>query len=149
MGRPKSRLDDLVAFLRRIGARRQLFPAWSVPDFTGGQALRGMTLDDVAVATRDGSIVGVLGAWDQSAFKQDVVHAYPPAMSWLRPAWNALARVASAPSLPGIGSAIPQAFAAFPCVLGDDPEVMSRLLDRVARRAATTWLWVPAARPGR
>jgi hypothetical protein len=135
-GATEVQVDDIVAFLRRIGAQRQLFPAWSVPDFTGGGVLRGLTLDDVAVATRDGSIVGVLGAWDQSAFKQDVVHAYPPAMSWLRPAWNALAHVASAPSLPGIGSAIPQAFAALPCVLGDDPEVMSRLLDRVARRAA-------------
>jgi hypothetical protein len=135
-GATGDQLDDLVAFLRRTGARRQLFPAWSAEDFTGGQAFRGMALDDVSVATRDGSIVGVLGTWDQTAFKQDVVHAYPPAISRLRPAWNALARVAAAPSLPGVGSAIPQAFAAFACVQEDDPEVMTLLLRRVARRAA-------------
>jgi hypothetical protein len=135
-GATGDQLDDLVAFLRRNGARRQLFPVWSASDFTGGQALRGMRLGDVSVATRDGSIVGVLGTWDQSAFKQEVVHAYPPTISRLRPAWNALARVAAAPSLPGIGSAIPHTFAAFPCVQEDDPEVMSLLLSRVARRAA-------------
>ncbi len=135
-GATEACLDDLVAFLRRIGAQRQLFPAWSVTDFTGRTALRGMTLDDVTVATRQGSIVGVLGTWDQSAFKQDVVQAYPRSIGLLRGPWNAIARVVSAPSLPRIGSAIPQAFAAVPCVEDDDPEVTTLLLHRVARRAA-------------
>ena len=135
-GLTDDQVDDLVAFLRRNGTRRQLFPAWSASDFTGGQALRGMTLDDISVATRDGSIAGVLGMWDQSAFKQDVVDAYPRVIARLRAPWNVLARVAAAPSLPGIGSAIPQAFAAFPCVQEDDPEVMSLLVSRVACRAA-------------
>lgn len=135
-GATDDQLDETVAFLRRNGARRQLFPAWRAADFTAGRALRGMSLDDVSVATRNGSIVGVLGTWDQMAFKQDVVHAYPPVISRLRPAWNVIARVESAPALPDIGSAIPQAFAACASVLEDDPEVMSLLLRRVARRAA-------------
>jgi hypothetical protein len=135
-GATHDRLDDIVAFLRRRGAKRQMFPVWSASDFTGGQVLRDMTLDDVSVATLDGTIVGVLGTWDQSAFKQDIVHAYPRAISRLRPVWDSFARIAAAPSLPAVGSAIPQAFAAFPCVEDDDPGIFALLLARAARRAA-------------
>lgn len=127
----------LMDFLRTQGARRQLFPAWSLEDLVGGRTLRGLAPEDIAVAVTDpgGAIVGTVGCWDQRAFKQDVVAGYPAWMSRLRPAWNLLAERLSGPDLPAIGDPIPQAFAALICVADDDPAIFRLLLEQVARRA--------------
>jgi hypothetical protein len=118
-------LAEIVAFLRAEGARRQLFPAYSVEDFTDGRTLRGLAPEDLAVARRDGRIVGVMAAWDQAAYKQDVVAAYGPS----------LRRALGARPLTPPGSAIPLAFAACTTVADDDPAVLRRLLAACAERA--------------
>jgi hypothetical protein len=129
-------LPEVVSFLRRYGPRRQLFPAYRIADFVDGVRLRGLAPGDLGVARMAGSIVGVLGTWDQRAFKQDVVHAYAPALRRVGPAWDRLARLLSAPSLPSEGTALPAEFAVAACVVDDDPDVMRSLLCRAARRAA-------------
>jgi hypothetical protein len=128
-------LADVVAFLRREGPRRQLFPAYDLADVAGGTALRGLAPGDVAVARRRGTIVGVMAAWDQGAYKQDVVDAYGPALRRLRPAWDLAARLLGAAPLTPPGRAIPLAFAAMTCVAGDDPEIMRALVAACAERA--------------
>jgi len=128
-------IEETVAFLWRCGARRQLYPAYRVEDFVGGRLLRGLALEDVAIARRGGSIVGVVAAWDQSAYKQDVVVAYRGALRWLRPAYDAGARLIGARRLPRVGQAIPAAYASCVCIENDDPEVLRVLLRSVAGRA--------------
>jgi len=128
-------IPEIVAFLRREGPRRQLFPAYAVEDFTGGRTLRDLAAEDVTVARREGAIVGVMAAWDQAAYKQDVVDAYGPALRRLRPAYDLLARAIGARPLTPPGEAIPLAFAACIGVADDDPAVMRALLDACAARA--------------
>jgi ribosomal protein S18 acetylase RimI-like enzyme len=128
-------IEEVVAFLRREGPRRQLFPAYSVEEFIGGRTLRGLAPDDVAVARRGGAIVGVMAAWDQAAYKQDVVDGYGTALRRLRPAYDLLARALGARPLTPPGEAIPLDFAACTCVAGDDPVVMQALLAASAARA--------------
>jgi hypothetical protein len=128
-------LPEIVAFLREQGPRRQLFPAYTVEDFTDGRTLRGLAAEDVAVARRGGRIVGVMAAWDQAAYKQDVVAAYGPTLRWLRPAYNALARLLDARPLTPPGTVIPLAFAACTAVAGDDPAVLRGLLAACTERA--------------
>jgi hypothetical protein len=128
-------LPEVVAFLRREGPRRQLYPAYDVEDFVGGRTLRGLEPGDVAVARQGGSIVGVMAAWDQAAFKQDVVDAYGARLRRLRPAYDVLARVLGAAPLTRPGSAIPLSFAACTCVAADDPAVMRALLAACTERA--------------
>ena len=128
-------LADVVAFLRREGPRRQLFPAYTLADFPGGRTLRGLAPEDVAVARRGSAVVGVMAAWDQAAYKQDVVDAYGPALRRLRPAYDLVARVVGASPLTRPGSAIPLSFAACTCVAGDDRAVTGALLAACAERA--------------
>jgi hypothetical protein len=128
-------LPDVVAFLRAEGARRQFFPAYTLGDFTGGTALRGLVAEDVLVARRTDRIVGVIAVWDQSAYKQDVVAAYGPALRRARPLYDLAARAVGARPLTPPGEAIPLAFAACVCVADDDPDVM-RMLVSAATRAA-------------
>ena len=87
------------------------------------------------MARRGGTIVGVMAAWDQAAYKQDVVDALradaPAAPAGLR----LLARALGARPLTPPGEAIPLDFAACTCVAGDDPAVMRALLAASAARA--------------
>jgi len=128
-------IPEIVAFLREEGPRRQLFPAYTVGDFSDGRTLRGLAPEDVAVARRGGRIVGVMAAWDQAAYKQDVVASYGPTLRRLRPAYDVLARLLGARPLTPPGEAIPLSFAACTAVAGDDPAVLQALVAACASRA--------------
>lgn len=128
-------LTDLVAFLHRVGRRRQFFPLYSADDFTG-PATRGLRLQEMAVALRGGKIVGLLALWDQSAYKQTVVRAYRDDLRWLKPFYNLAARLTGAQPLTPIGQPIHFAYAAFACVAEDDPGLFRPLLQTVYNWAA-------------
>ena len=85
----KAVLPEVVAFLRGHGPTRQLYPAYSLDDFTGGATLRGLAAEDMMVAGADGAIAGVMAVWNQMSYKQDIVEAYGPALARLRPVYNA------------------------------------------------------------
>jgi hypothetical protein len=129
------RLAEVVEFLRQQGPRRQFFPAYALEDFTGGVRLRGLEAQDILVARRGGAVVGVMAAWDQAAYKQDIVEAYGPMLRRLRPAYNLVARLLGAQPLTPPGQAISLAFAACICIADDDPSVMRALLSACAQHA--------------
>ena len=57
-----ARLDEIVAFLREYGRRRQLFPVVERDHLRDGQTYRDLRLADLGVVRRDGRIAGVLGS---------------------------------------------------------------------------------------
>ncbi len=128
-------LGEVIEFWRGEGRRRQLFPVYAAEDVLGGRTLRGLSLDDVAVVRRAGSIVGVMAAWDQAAYKQDIVESYGPTLGRLRPAYDLAARVLRAHALTPPGQPIPLSFATAICVADDDPAVMRALVTASAERA--------------
>ena len=65
-------LPEIVEFLRAEGSRRQLFPVWSVETLRELERF-GLGIGDLRIARCDGRIAGVMGLWDQSAYKQSVV----------------------------------------------------------------------------
>ena len=129
-----SELPEVIAFLRREGARRQLYPAYRERDLVDG-TLRDLAVGDIAVARRRGEIVGTLAAWDQSGFKQDVVDGYGPTLRRLRPAYDLAARLLGAQPLTRPGEAVPLALGACLAVAGDDPDLFDALLDAAGESA--------------
>ncbi len=123
-------LADVVAFLHKEGRRKQFFPAVSVDNLTS-LATSGMRLDEMAVAVRGGTIVGVLALWDQSAYKQTVVRAYQDDLRRLKPLYNLGAKLLGAQPLTEIGQPIHFAYAAFGCVEADNPALFRPLLQTV------------------
>jgi hypothetical protein len=123
-----SDLADIVAFLRREGARRHFFPAHTEESFRRLVQF-GLRLEHFHVARRpSGEIAGAIALWDQSSYKQTVVQGYS---GWLRAAAPLLHR--SAPwiglaALPRPGQKLRSAYAAFVCIANDDPEVFGALL---------------------
>lgn len=132
-----SDLPQIVAFLRRQGARRQFYPAWTEADFNGAATTRGFKLEDFFIAKRAGAIVGAIGLWDQSSYKQTVVRAYGNWLRVARPLYNAVAPLVSRPRLPRVGEEIRYAYAAFVCIVDDEIEVFDALLRAVYNLAAT------------
>jgi hypothetical protein len=129
-------LGEIVAFLNRCGAARQFFPAYSEADFRDSPLTLDFDARDFVLARRDGAIVGVLGLWDQSRYKQTVVHDYRPTLRMLRPAYNLAAGLLGAQALPQPGEHLRYAYASFCCVDDDDPAVFAVLLWQVYQMAA-------------
>lgn len=130
-----ARLDEIVAFLRAHGPRWQLFPVIERSHLTDGVAYRGLRLEDLRVARRGGDIAGVLGTWDQSAFKQEMVAGYAPRLRRLRPGYDLLARILGGAPLPRPGEPIRMAFGCLRCTVDDDPDVLEALLASTCDRA--------------
>ena len=128
-------LADALTFWHAHGPRRQFFPRTTRADFDGGEALRSLHPEDVFLARRGDRVVGTMALWEQSAYKQDVVHAYRARLRRQRPAYDLAARLLGARPLTPPGEPIALAFAARVCVADDDPGVMRALLRAVTAEA--------------
>ncbi|NQS91815.1 MAG: hypothetical protein HQ574_05340 [Chloroflexi bacterium] len=128
-------LREIAAYLRLQGPRRQFFPAYRLEDFTGGVKLRGLRPEDIMVARRGNTVVGVMAAWDQTAYKQDIIDSYGPKLRLLRPLYNLGARLIRAKPLTPPGQVIPLAIASCICVTEDDQALMQVLLSACLQNA--------------
>lgn len=128
----------LVAFLDGSGPARQFFPRYTSEDFgAGGGLLKGLDPCDFAVALQGGGIVGTLGLWDQSAFRQRIVTGYHATLGAVRRPLNTLSRLLmGAEPLPAPGHPVPALPLACPVVRDNRADVLDSLLDHAAGRAA-------------
>jgi hypothetical protein len=142
-------LPEIVACLNRNHARRQFAPyygvgvlgCWGVGEpmatpqhlntSTPHPSLRGFRTEDFYVALRDGRVIGVVGKWDQSAYKQTVVTGYRGRLRVARPFLNAAAALMGCARYPAPGEALRSFYAAFIAVDEDDVEVFRALLRRL------------------
>ncbi|HNT74162.1 MAG TPA: hypothetical protein PKH77_03975 [Anaerolineae bacterium] len=129
-------LPAIVAFLQREGARKQLFPVYTEADFTTRDTTLGFSVEDFIVACRGDTIVGVVGLWDQSGYKQSVVQGYAPGLRRIRPFYNVGAKLVGAQPLPAVGEHIHSAYASFICMQDNDPALFRPLLKAVCDLAA-------------
>jgi hypothetical protein len=133
---------ELADFLRAHGRKRQFFPVWTE------QALRslaelGLKIEDLRIARRGREIAGVMGLWDQSAYKQTVVKSYSGWLKAVAPLWNSSAPWLGRSALPHPGEKLLSAYAALICVADDDAAVFASLLRETynaARRRGLSYL---------
>lgn len=127
-------LDEVLAFLDRHGPKRDLFPVVERSELSG--ALPGLTLADVLLARRGGSLRGVLAVWDQHTVRQTVVRGYGRRLTLAKPLLDAGRVLRGARALPRVGEALRVACASHVCVADADPGVANDLLRAAGRRAA-------------
>jgi hypothetical protein len=120
--------EPIVDFLNKWGTRREFFPRITVEDLAGDYRTPGLKQRDFHVALIDGEIAGVCGVWDQSDFKQTVVHDYQGWLGRTRPIINTLGPLVGMKKLPRIGGEISSASLSFIAVRNDEPAVFHRLL---------------------
>jgi hypothetical protein len=134
-GDPDS-VDEIVSFLQTHGARRQFFPIWTAArlrDLAGF----GLGIEDLRIARRDHEIVGVMGLWDQTAYKQTVVQGYSGWLKAAAPLWNSSAALFGRNALPRPGEELRSAYASLICVANDDTAVFAGLLREIYNLAAS------------
>ena len=124
-------LPEIVECLNRNHRRRQFALVHHAEFFAPGGRWRGLRVEDFYVARRGGQIIGVLGRWDQRAFKQTRISGYDGSLRWLRPVINAASPMLGVPRLPAPGHALPFFHACFAAVDEDELEVFRALLRRL------------------
>jgi hypothetical protein len=127
-------LAAIAQFLRSCGSRRQFFPVWDESSLNTLSAY-GLKAEDLIVARRSGQIAGIIGLWDQSAYKQTVIQAYSGWLKAVAPLWNSAAPLLRRNSLPRPGEAVRSVYAALVCVAGQDAAVFASLLREAYRHA--------------
>lgn len=134
-------MPDVLRLLGHAGSRRQFFPCYEASDFgPGARTFLGLRSEDIFLAFRQRQLVGLLAAWDQQAFRQNVVHSYHGPLRALRPLYNAWAGLTGHPRLPRPGQPLRSLVAGFPVVADDDPQTAAALLDAaLAARRGQGW----------
>ena len=129
----------IVAFLNRENARYQFAPVYHENDLTNGR-LREMQPENILLAEANGSIIGTIALWQQSAFRQLHIDAYHGAWQFIRPVYNALARLTPLAPLPRAGEALKYAYLSLMAVQNDDLAVFRALLRHAYRASHGTGL---------
>ncbi|HET6179251.1 MAG TPA: hypothetical protein VFE61_20140 [Candidatus Sulfotelmatobacter sp.] len=119
-------LPEIVECLNRNNARRQFAPVHAVDMFKS--QWRGFDVADFYLAVRGRRVIGVLGCWDQSSFKQTRVVGYGRRLRWLVPIANALRPVTGTPRFPRPGQEVSYFYISFVAVDGDDLQIFRALL---------------------
>lgn len=103
-------MPRIADHLQRTVRHRQFAPAWTEAELCSNVRCRGLTTSDFLVHRRGGAIAGCAAVWDQSSFKQAVVHSYAPSLSRWRPLINAYHAVRGLAPLPPAGQSLGMAF---------------------------------------
>jgi hypothetical protein len=123
-------INDIVGFLNEEGRRKQFFPVYKVDDFPSDYT-RGFDPGDFLVALKGGEISGIIGKWDQGAFKQNIVTGYHGLIKRLKPALNMTLRISGYEPLPAAGEKIRMFYASFTCIKDNDPAILEALVGRL------------------
>jgi hypothetical protein len=121
-------LREIVDCLNRNNARKQFAPVHDVESFIQGHRWKDFLPSDFYVARRNNRVIGVVGRWDQSGFKQTRVISYGKHLRWMVPAANAIESLVGAPSFPKPGQYVPFFYVSFIAIDQDDAGVFRALL---------------------
>ena len=137
-------VPEVASFLRTTGSRRQFYPVWTDERLHRLSAL-GLRLDDLKIARRGGEILAVAGLWDQSAYKQTVVHGYSGWLKTAAPLYNLGAACLGRAALPRPGEKLHSAYVSLVSVAHDDAAVFRALLRELHNLASARGLaWLLA-----
>jgi hypothetical protein len=121
-------LSEIVGLFKQHGSAKQFFPAYTETDFGGSALTRDFKVEDFILARQKGKLVGVLGLWDQSAYKQTVVQGYSGSLGRWRALYNLGLRLVGAQPLLSPGEQIRFAYASFICMANHNPDAFRLLL---------------------
>jgi hypothetical protein len=119
-------LPAVIECLNRNNSRRQFAPLHTSAMFR--QRWQGFRVEDFHVAVRGSKVVGVVGCWDQSSYKQTRVAGYGRRLQCMIPVANALRPFTKTPRYPKVGEEIAYFYISFIAVDGDDLRVFRALL---------------------
>ncbi len=130
--RPATAADipAMNALVRRLASRFQFLPTYDFAQLgTDDAYYYGLTLSDFLLVDGEDGLRGLVGLWNQSAFKQTRVTAYRWPLNILRPLWNLWAGLAGGIQLPPAGGALAYRSLHSPLTAPEDVEAFAALLN--------------------
>jgi hypothetical protein len=128
-------LAEIASFLQINGAGRQFSPIWTQEAILGLYSF-GLETGDLTLARRHGRIVGITGLWDQSHYKQTVIHGYSGWLKGIAPLYNLAAPWLGRVPLPSPGEKLKSVYASLICIANDEVAVFRSLLREIYNVAA-------------
>jgi predicted N-acetyltransferase YhbS len=128
-------LPEIVALLNRFNASHNFAPVWTEAALARAVEAPGLAVDRFRLVREGGRLVGVLAAWNQSAFQRTRVLAYPRSLALYRRLHNLSARVRREPPLPPPGGILEQLYVTHIAIDESRPSVLGRLLASVWRES--------------
>lgn len=117
-------------FVARMADHYQFLPCY---DFRGlltrDPFFQGLSVQDFLLVGEGDELRGMVGLWNQKAFKQTRVVRYSPALAWLRPLWNLWAGWTGGMHLPPSGQSFDYLALHSPLTAPEDTAAFSALLD--------------------
>ncbi len=123
-------VEEMAALWREVAPGRQFAPVHDASSLSAWiEDAPGLDPSSYRLARRtDGRLVGFVGLWDQSSFKQTVVTGYSRRLSAVRLAFNLAAPAVGAPPLPPPGGDLRHLTAVHVCVPPDGAAVLRALV---------------------
>ena len=126
LGGSQELLPEIIECLNRNNSRRQFAPVHTAEMFR--RRWRDFRLEDFRIAVRGSKVIGVVGCWDQSSFKQTRVAGYGPRLRWIVPFANAVRPLTAAPRYPEPGEEVAYFYLSFIAIDDDNLQVFRGLL---------------------
>jgi hypothetical protein len=139
-------LPAMQALLDEQGPKRQFFPCYDLKKILEGNSYyKDIKIDNYWLAWRGDVLEGMVGVWDQKSFKQTRLIQYPRGLSWLRHVYNIWTFMFGGMRLPAAGGVIRYRTLHTVVTRGDQPKVLSALVEPIAHRARQSRIAVVCA----
>ncbi|GAA3956893.1 hypothetical protein [Allohahella marinimesophila] len=131
----QAKVEDLgvmQAFWDDEGPKKQFFPCYQFEQLARSEPyFRALRPQDYWLAFDGESLVGIIGTWDQKAFKQTLVLAYTHGLQTLRHLYNLQNQLRGGPRLPQPGGQLVYLTLHSMLVKDNDPTIFKALLDTI------------------
>jgi len=123
-------VPSMQVFFDREAPRRNGYPVYDFAKLVAGDPYyAGLSIGDFALAIRNGQIIGMMGGWNQKAYKQTRIVGFKPAIKVLRPIYNLYVSLAGGFKLPPVGGVLNYLTLCNILVADDDKAVCQALID--------------------
>ncbi len=123
-------ISQVQEFITAESKKINYFPVYDLSAL-GRDYYSGIRIQDYFLAIRSGTIIGLCGAWDQSAFKQTRIVGYSALYRTLKPLYNFIAKLRNAAALPPSGSVLKYLNLHTMLIFQRDPAIFERLVSAI------------------
>jgi len=130
--RPATAADvpAMQAFFDREAPRRNGYPVYDFSKVLAGDPYyAGIAIGDYALAFKGGQLIGMLGSWNQKAYKQTRIMGFKPAIAAIRPLYNLYAGLFGGFKLPPVGGMLNYLTLHTTLIANDDAAIYRALID--------------------
>ena len=124
--------EDVILFLNKQGRKKDFFPVLDLKNLNSKE-YQMFNWSNLYIAHFKGEIKGIIGAWDQTSYKQTFIRALSTRIKTIKPFHNLiLSKIFHKPVIPNIGASIQSFFVTLIAIEHNDPNIFAQLLDKVS-----------------